>query len=332
VVKFNGQTRFASITTETQKDMKTTNQTAKNQKSTKTIMKKTQIALMAAAALFACGTMAQAQSLGIYYNLQSYGTVSGGGTIIDTIGNTTATLNNNPNTSLTSGGLTISGGSSQNTGLTLNNALGGFTGSFAIQDWVSFQANNANSIFFGANNGPMNGWIGDGQTGVTTLIASQRWYSGIGFCTGGTPYNQYGWEVGTGDQTSPTLNALYDVVLNYNASTTTFTEYVNGVSFGSTVENLGINSLAGAIDFVIGGCPTEPWGDASADETTKDLLIYNGALAADQVSALDAAGAGASLDTINAVVPEPGSFALMALAGVTGLCFRRSIRSSMTAR
>ncbi len=318
--------------------MKTTNQTAKNQKSTKTIMNKTQIALMAAAALFACGTMAQAQSLGIYYNLQSYGTVGGGGTIVDALGNTTATVNNDANTALTSSGLTTvsASGNSASTGVTLaSGSLSGFTGSFSIQDWVTIANPNNGVVLWGANNGAANTYIGDGYTGVSTLIGFSWGSLAGGGGTGnplGQPYNRYGNNIGG---VSLTAGQTYDMVLTYDASTYTFNQYINGTWTSSLQEAFSSTSLAGTQIFGIGGCPNEPWspwGDATADATTKDFLLYNGVLAAGQVSALDAAGAGASLDTINTVVPEPGSIALMALAGVTGLFFRRSIRSSLSAR
>ncbi|HXR06466.1 MAG TPA: PEP-CTERM sorting domain-containing protein [Candidatus Acidoferrum sp.] len=303
-----------------------------------TILRKTEIILVAAVTLLALSPAAKAQSLGIYYNLQSYGTVANGNSIVDALGNTTATVNNDANTSLTSSGLTTvsASGNSASTGVTLaSGSISGFTGSFSIQDWVTIGNPNNGVVLWGANNGPANTFIGDGYTGVSTLIGFSWGSLAGGGGTGnplGQPYNRYGNNIGG---VSLTAGQTYDMVLTYDASTYTFNQYINGTWTSSLQEAFSSTSLAGTQIFGIGGCPNEPWspwGDATADATTKDFLLYNGVLAAGQVSALDAAGAGASLGTINAVVPEPGSFALMALAGVTGLFFRRSIRSSVAAR
>ena len=112
------------------------------------------------------------------------------------------------------------------------------------------------------------------------------------------------------------------MVLTYDASTYTFNQYVNGTWTSSLQEAFSSTSLAGAQIFAIGGCPNEPWsgwGDASADATTKDFLLYNGSLAASQVSALDSLGAGASLDQIVTAVPEPSTWAMF--IGGLGLLF-----------
>ncbi|HKW28635.1 MAG TPA: hypothetical protein VJT54_04820 [Verrucomicrobiae bacterium] len=302
-----------------------------------TIRRQTKLILAISATLAGLGMAAQAQSLGIYYNLQTYGTVANGNSILDVLGNTTATLNNDANTSLTSGGLTIvsASGNSASTGLTLaSGSLSGYTGSFSIQDWVTIANPNNGVALWGANNGPANTYIGDGYTGVSTLIGF-TWGSLAGGGGTGNPlgqtYNRYG---NTVAGYSLAASQSYDLLLTYNASTYTFNQYLNGSWVGSLQEAFSSTSLAGCQDFAIGGCPNEPWspwGDASADATTTDFLLYNGELTASQVSALDIAGAGASVSMINAaMVPEPGSLALWALAGLTGLLLRRSFRSSLT--
>lgn len=302
-----------------------------------TIGRQTKLILAISATLAGLGIAAQAQSLGIYYNLQTYGTIANGNSILDALGTTSATLNNDPNTSLSGSGLTIhsASGNSASTGLTLaSGALNGFTGSFSIEDWVTIANPNNGVVLWGANNGPANTYIGDGYTGISTLIGFSWGSLAGGGGTGnplGQPYNRYGNSIGG---VSLTAGQTYDMLLTYNASTYTFNQYINGTWTSSLQEAFSSTSLAGCQDLAIGGCPNEPWspwGDASADATTTDFLLFNGELSASQVSALDAAGAGASVSTINAaIVPEPGSLALLALTGVTGLSLRRSLRSFLT--
>lgn len=302
-----------------------------------TFRKQTKLILAITATFAGLGVAAQAQSLGIYYNLQTYGTVANGNSILDALGNTTATVNNDANTSLTGSGLTIvsASGNSASTGLTLaSGALNGYTGSFSIEDWVTIANPNNGVVLWGANNGPANTYIGDGYTGVSTLIGFSWGSLAGGGGTGnplGQPYNRYGNSIGG---VSLTAGQTYDMLLTYNASTYTFNQYINGTWTSSLQEAFSSTSLAGTQLLTIGGCPNEPWspwGDASADATTKDFLLYNGELTALQVSALDAAGAGASVGTIASIVPEPGSLALLTLAGVAGLLLRRSFRSFLTA-
>lgn len=290
------------------------------------------IALMATIA-----TAAQAQTLQTYFNLQNYGNVAANGQITDSTGNTTATLNNDPNTSLSSGGLTISAGpagNSTSTGLTFGSgSLNGFTGDFSIQDWVT-PASGGGVVLFGGNSGSANTYIGDGYTGVSTLIGFS-WGSLVG--GGGTgnplsqPYNRYG---NTVEGYTLTAGQAYDLVLTYNASTYTFNQYVNGSLIGSLQEAFSSTSLAGVQTFAIGGAvnePWAPWGDSSAAETTKDFLLYNGALTSSQVSALDSAGAGASISTINGIiaVPEPSTLALFGL-GLLAVARRRMSSRHLT--
>jgi len=88
-----------------------------------------------AAVLLALAPAAVAQSLQTYFNFTTYGTQGGGASLADLTGHTTATLNTEAHTTLTSSGLTISsGGISLNTGATIGSAaMSGFTGAFSIQ-------------------------------------------------------------------------------------------------------------------------------------------------------------------------------------------------------
>jgi hypothetical protein len=285
-------------------------------------MRNTNLVLTTMTALLGA-TAVHAQTVETYFNLQTFGTVAAGGTVTDQTGNTTATLNADPNTSLTSSGLTITAGPSGNaasTGLTFApGALSGFTGDFTIQDWVT-PSSTSGVALFGGNSGPENTYIGDGYTGVSTLIGF-NWGSLVG--GGGTgnplgqPYNRFG---NTVAGYSLTPGTLYDLVLTYSAATYTFTQYINGVETGSLQEAFSSTSLAGVETFAIGGAVNEPWvsfGDSSAAETTSGFLLYSGALSSSQVAAVDSLGDGASLPDITAAVPEPSTWAM--LLGGAGL-------------
>lgn len=277
--------------------------------------------------LAALGASAKAQTLQTYFNFQSYGTVASGNSVVDELGNTTATVNG-PNTSLTGSGLAVQSayGNSASTGVSLAaGSLNSFTGDFSIQDWVTIANPNNGVVLWGANNGAANTYIGDGYTGVSTLIGF-TWGSLAGGGGNGNPlgqsYNRYG---NTIAGLTLTAGQSYDMVLTYNASTYTFNQYLNGAWVGSLQEAFSSTSLAGCQDFVIGGCPNEPWspwGDASTDETSEDFLLYDSALTPSQVSTLDADGAGASTAVIDtAVVPEPSTvfmtgMGLLSMAGV----------------
>jgi hypothetical protein len=297
-------------------------------------MRRAKHILAVSGALLAFATASRAAVLETDFNFTTYGTQSGGATLTDQTGTTTGTLNT-PYTSLTSSGLTVQSayGNSDSTGVFLApGSISGFTGDFTIQDWVTLSNPQNGVVLWGANNGPENTWCGDGYTGVSTLIGF-TWSSLAGGGGAGNPLNQPYSRWGNWIQAlSLNPGATYDMVLTYDASTYTFDQYINGSLVGSLQEAFSWDSLAGCLDFGIGGCPTEPWapwGDASADETTSDFLLYNGALTASQVSALDSDGVSASLATISSVpgvtiVPEPVSLGLMGLGGL--MLFRRRAR------
>ena len=141
----------------------------------------------------------------------------------------TATLNTEAHTTLTGSGLTISsGGISTNTGVTIGSAaMSGFTGAFSIQEWVTVSAVNNNQVLFGANNGDINGFVGNGST-VSTLFSALRGspISISAYVGGSTPsYNQYGYGVADGSG-AVSVATLYDIVLSYDGAI--FREYVNG--------------------------------------------------------------------------------------------------------
>ncbi|HEU5070962.1 MAG TPA: LamG-like jellyroll fold domain-containing protein [Verrucomicrobiae bacterium] len=266
--------------------------------------------LLLIAALFIGNVCPGAVALVDYFDLQSYGTVAGGQTITDALGNAQATLNPDANTSLTSSGLTISGGNSRTTGLNLAaGALNGFTGSFTIQTWVTVQGGGG-VVLYAANNGPANGYIATGYDGYAAVYGF-KWGSclsggGAGNATG-IAYNRYGQTAGLAY--SMTAGTLYDIVLTYDAGTHIFRQYVNGALTGSQTNDFSQNSLAQAQNFTVGGgTATQTWGDNSALSTTKSFLLYRGALSASEVTNIHNLGVGASVAAIQSQLPADKTF------------------------
>ena len=274
-------------------------------------MKKTTIRLFVVM-LLAIAPAAVAQSLQTYFNFTTYGTQSGGAALADLTGNTTATLNTEAHTILTSSGLTISsGGSSLSTGVTIDSAaMSGFTGAFSIQQWVTLAAVNNNQVLFGANNGDVNTYVGDGAT-ISTVIGAIRSQAFSAYVGGSTPsYVRGGY--GVADATgTPSTATLYDVVLTFDG--TSFREYVNGTlkgtlnmpTFGSLAQACSADSWTGKSGFAIGGGMNDPFTDTTLPATTRDFLLYNGALSQSQITSIHNLGAGASLSAItNALAPS----------------------------
>jgi autotransporter-associated beta strand protein len=278
-------------------------------------MKKITTSLFATVVM-AFASTAAAQSLQTYFNFTTYGTQSGGAALADLTGHTTATLNTESHTTLTGSGLTISsGGSSLNTGVTIGSAaMSGFTGAFSIQQWVTLAAVNNNQVLFGANNGAVNLYVGSGGVDpgdVSTLIGAIRSQAFSAYVGGSTPsYVQGGYGVADGSGT-PSTATLYDVVLTYDG--TSFREYVNGTlkgtlnmpTFGSLAQACSADSYTGKSGFAIGGGMNDPFTDTTLPETTSDFLLYNGALSTNQISAIHALGAGASLSAITGILAPP---------------------------
>ncbi len=276
-------------------------------------MNKIIISLLAAVIL-ALAPTAGAQTLKTYFNFTTYGTQSGGATLADLTGHTTATLNTEAHTTLTAGGLTISsGGSSLTTGVTIGSvAMSGYTGAFSIQQWVTLAAVNNNQVLFGANNGAINNYVGDGGT-ISTLIGAIRTQAISAYVGGSTPSYLQGGH-GVADATgTPSTGTLYDVVLTYDGAS--FREYVNGTlkgtlnmpTFGSLAQACSTDSYTGKSGFAIGGGMNDPFTDTTLPETTSDFLLYTGALSQAQITSLHNLGAGASLNAVTNVFAPSAS-------------------------
>jgi hypothetical protein len=283
--------------------------------------------------LAATGNTAKASPiLQSYFDLTTYGTQAGGAVITDQSGNNvTATLRTDANTSLTASGLGITGGNCNNTGLMIGSSdMSVFTGAFSIQTWTTLAAVNNNQVLFGANNGNINGYIGDGGT-VSSIFGAVRGDAISGFVGGHTPsYSRYGYGIADGSFTAATAT-LYDVVYTWDG--TDFKEYVNGTlmgtrnmpTFGSLAQASSAGSSSGNSGFVIGGGMNQPYNDAANPQTTSSFLMFTGALDSTQVSNLHNLGAGASTSSIVAAIPEPATLGLIGTFGVGLLFIRRRL-------
>jgi hypothetical protein len=309
--------------------MKTTNQTMKPQRSTTTSKRKTRIILMATAALAAFGLSASAQ-LAHYYQFST-------GTANDQVGAANGTLVGTA--TITGGALVTDGGNGSVNGtwsgtgprLTLDSsAVSGITGAFTIEDWFTCTTGwpKYDSVYAFSDN------TSDNYLLATPVRGYSPWPSGVGFIgAGGLTRSQIpSWDL--------VLEGIYldtpvihQTVLTYDG--TDFKYYVDGVlstfgSGGGPISDPGFN-LSSLTDIGLGG--GSPYNDPSLTGSTYSFAIFNQSLTADQVAAVFGLGDNASVSQINAaLVPEPGSIALLALAGVTGLFFRRSLRSSLTTK
>jgi hypothetical protein len=270
---------------------------------------------------------AHAQVLTDYFNFTQDGTVGSGGTVSAQYGPMTGTVQST-DTSISSSGLTVTGGTGGSTGVLLSSgSLAPFTGDFSLQMYYTNSATVINGGIFGGVSG---GAAISNISGDTALFTSYNSGDAI------RPVTSNGTQFGATNATPQNGTAgatgtLEDVVLTYTASSQTLSEYVNGVSVASGNVS-GFNGLAAVTNFAIGGVANNPFGDSADQETATSFLFYTGALSATEVTALDAAGATPSLAQISAAgitvasVPEPSTYALI-LGGMGLLVFLRKRQS-----
>lgn len=124
------------------------------------------------------------------------------------------------------------------------------------------------------------------------------------------------------------LDELTQFVATYDAPTRVASLYINGVliSSGVLVNNstFDLPALAAMPEFRAGVGGQSPWGDPSLGGSTSDFRLYSGALTSEEVAAIFALGADASTSALLAIVPEPGTIALLSMA--FAIATARSVR------
>jgi hypothetical protein len=268
---------------------------------------------------------AHAQVLTDYFDFTKDGSVAAGGTVSAQYGTMTGTVQST-GTTISSSGLTVTGGAGGSTGVTLAvGSLAPFTGDFSLQMYYTNSATVLNGGIFG---GVSVGAGSNSISGDTALFTSYNGSDAIRPVT--SDGSQYGATNATpAAGTAGATGTLEDVVLTYTAST--LTEYVNGVAVASGSAS-GFNGLAAVTNFAIGGVANNPFGDPADQETATSFLFYTGALSSTEVAALDADGATPTLDQISTAgitvesVPEPSTYALL-LGGMGLLVLLRKRQS-----
>jgi hypothetical protein len=299
---------------------------------TSTIGRKTKLVLAAGATLLGFGLAANAQ-LAHYYQ---FSTGSGN----DQVGSANGTLMGGA--TITGGALVTAGGNGTVDGIwggsgpmmTLDaSAVSGITGAFTIVDW--YQATSGWPKFdtaFAFSDGAVDGGGNpvDYLLGSPVRADSGTYPSGVGFeGAGGALVRGANWDYSVRGKYLDD-NTIHQTVLTYDGTTLSY--YVDGApayfsAYGwpDTATDPGFN-LSMLTHIAING--GSPYNDPALTGSTYSFAIFNQGLTASQVAADYGLGANASASQINvAMVPEPGTMALMALAGLAGQFLRRSFRS-----
>lgn len=272
------------------------------------------------ASLLTCGTLAEAQTVVGYWDFTQYGTVSGGSSVTSNVyGSLSGTLSSS-STSLTSSGLAVTGTALDGTtGITLDSgSLSSFTGDFSIQTWFKNDTSvlDNTALFGGTTDTSVSGDMSSDKAFFFSFYGQKTQVITNDGTTYGTPSQSAAltWDTST----------VNDLVVTYTSSTHTITTYLNGTQIAQS-SNSGFASLSGVGNFAIDGVANPAFNDNSAQVTTSNFLMYDGALSSSQVSAIDALGVNASLSSINSAIPEPAPFAAIigALALLAAFAVRR---------
>ena len=296
----------------------------------KTSIRRSRLILAAGATLAGMGISANAQ-LAHYYQFST-------GTANDQVGTANGTLQGTA--AITGGALVTSGGDGAVSGqwggtgpmLTLDpGAVSGITGAFTIVDW--YQATTGWPKFdtaYAFSDGQTDG----GGNPIDYLLhtpvradANSTYPSGVGIegAGGADVRDANNWDYAVRGMYLDN-NQIHQTVLTYDG--TTFSYYVDGApayfatyGYSDTLTDPGFN-LSMLTHIALNG--GSPYNDPALTGATYSFAIFNGAMSAGQVSADFSLGDNASVAQLGALgVPEPGSIALMALAGASRLLFRR---------
>ena len=184
-------------------------------------------------------------------------------------------------------------------------ATAGITGSFSIETYVIGTGTTApfSSLYFFGTESENHFTQTNGANEIRTRLDPP---------TGG--------EQGTGSFAFPA--GPTQVVSVFDSTALTLSLYFNGALQATAPLSVGTTFNLSLYDGAIAGVPPAGYNDSSFNGSTDDFRIYNGALSAGQVTALNLLGADATNAAIFAAVPEPGTAAFLAL-GALALTARR---------
>ncbi|MBN2162778.1 MAG: PEP-CTERM sorting domain-containing protein [Pontiellaceae bacterium] len=239
------------------------------------------------------------------------GTISGSASIVDG--------------GLYSGGSGINGtlvGGIPNNGVLISaDAVSGITGAFTVEMWFTAPYGGPWNTAFSFSDGTTDNYvIGCPARGDSPYPSSIDAKGGGSTPSGKLALGQYA-DNGT----------LQHMLVTFDGTTLTYyqnasTDY-NGFNtlhgYSASIDATGLDLSTLPIIGVNGG---SPWNDNSMAGSVWDFRIYDNAVSAGQASALFALGADASNVDVIAAIPEPATFGLLGVAGISLVFARRRFR------